>query len=95
MHMISDVELRVVVPVGQAGIQRRLYDAHEIARNERQPGLDKAKVVIERDVAFQNADAGNVQRHAGALQVEKNAVPPGQSLTAGMVPHGSPPRSVR
>ena len=69
VNVIVDIELRIVFPCRQSGVQGRGYYSHEVTGNQRQTATRQTEIVIELDVAVENADAGHVERHAGPLQI--------------------------
>src|SRR5579864_2979688 len=93
-HMASEIELRIIFPAGKANTKRCRYDTLEKAGQQRQFRLDEPNAIFKRYLAFEDEDAGYIQRHAFPLQMQENGVAPREAVTLLIVRHHSSPCSV-
>ncbi len=89
--VIANIKVGVVFPCRQTNIQRRWHHPLEITGKQRQFRFDELGESFERDLALQDADAGHVERHTLALQVQEHCVTPGKAVILLMVLHNSSP----
>src|ERR1019366_1567331 len=72
-------------------IERRRHHPLDQARNQRQLRFDELESIFEPDLTLQHADAPHIERHAVALQMLENRVPPRKAVTLLMVLHDNSP----
>ena len=77
-HVVADVELVIVFPVWQSGVEGRRNHLLVIARNRRQLGFDEPPACVQRNWTIEDAYRGNVQWRALALEVEEEGISPGE-----------------
>src|ERR1051326_8496459 len=83
----ADIEGAIVLPTRKPKAERSRDDALEIARKKRELGLDEVNAIFKRDLALERTNAGDIERHVLAFEMQKNGIAPGKAITLGMIAH--------
>ena len=77
-NVVPDVELRIELPTGKAKIERGRYHMLTIAGNKRKLRFDERTAIRELYLAFEDADACDIERLTWAFDMQKQRVAPGE-----------------
>src|SRR5208282_219397 len=95
-YMVANIKVGVVFPARKTKIERRRHHPLDQAWNQRQFRFDELESIFEPDLTLQHADARHIERHAVALQMQENRIPPRKAVTLLMILHDhSPIHSLR
>src|SRR5579859_89723 len=85
--MAADVEGAVVLPTRKPQTERSRHDALEITGKKRKLGLDEVNAIFKRDLTLECTNAGDIERHVLAFEMQKNGIAPGKTIALGMIAH--------
>src|SRR5215469_3766144 len=88
-NVVTNVEVRVRFPCGQANVEGRKHGAPLVKGDEMEFRLNEPSASFEGDLAFELACRRNVQWLAIALQVQEKCVSPGKGTNSVRCRHSS------